>query len=123
MKKIILGCMLVFFTAGIASAKTSTPAVSQTTLHSIAKYQIDLGDITNKSDQEVKSMINDGFAQIQSSEDDLDCEVTLKGSVKLFFFSVDFTITVRGSCSEMIRDGINVSGLVWAAVRARLLSM
>ena len=123
MKKIILGCMLVLFTTSVLSAKTVEPAATQITQKSFEKYQIDLGDITNKSDQELKSMIKDGFAQIQLTEDDLDCEVSIKGSVKVFFFSVDFTVTVKGPCSEMIRDGINVSGLIWAAVRARLLSM
>lgn len=111
---------MVFFTATYANAAKTTPINTVTTSLEIAKYQIDLGDITNKSNQEIKELISAAFEKIQDS--DLECEVTIKGTVRAFFLSVDISVTVKGPCNEMIEKGINVSGLVWAAVKAKLTS-
>jgi hypothetical protein len=120
MKKIIFVFAAMFIFAVTSNAAGSMPALSQLSISKTAKHVIDLGDVTGKSDQEVKDAIASGLANIE--DDDLECTVTLHGSVKAFFLTVEFTITVKGSCSEMIEKGINVSGLVWAAVRAKLMS-
>jgi hypothetical protein len=120
MKKIIFAFAAMFIFAATSNAAAKMPAKSQISISKTAEHVIDLGDVTEKSDQELKDVIASSLANIE--DDDLECTVTLHGSVKAFFLTVEFTISVKGPCNEMIEKGINISGLVWTAVRAKLMS-
>lgn len=100
MKKQILYVFITLFTLAFSG---TTYAANQTSVNlensSNLIIQIDLGDITNTSDEELTAVFSDlNFSVDETTE--LTCTITVKGSVGVGSNYVEISISVSGPCEE-----------------------
>ncbi len=69
--------------------------------------KLDLGNVTNISDKEIKSKINNFLTKNIPANSELECSLTLKASIDVGVAEVE--ITVSGPCSEMALKGKKIA--------------
>lgn len=71
--------------------------------------KLDLGNVTNISDKEIKSKINNFLTKNIPANSELECSLTLKASIDVGVAEVEIEITVSGPCSEMALKGKKIA--------------
>ncbi|MDR1762538.1 MAG: hypothetical protein LBR64_01080 [Dysgonamonadaceae bacterium] len=114
-----LAAIFMLLTAIGSRAMAATP----TGQDSIIAYTINLGDLTDLSEDAISTLINKEFSVIPESQE-LTCSVTIKGKVSNKVSAkkteLDIELTVSGSCCELKSQGKQVAKQLFEDVRGVL---
>ena len=79
---------------------------------------LDLGDLTNKSQKEINKEISNFISKnLKSVDDELQCKVTVTGSINVGVGSVEISVEVSGPCSEIKESGTEIANMILDAVK------
>jgi hypothetical protein len=120
MKKLFFAILVLILATTSSYAGTPVISSNQIAISNDQKISINLGDITNMSEQTIQEKIEASLQQINN--EDLDCEIKISGDVKIFFFSVHIEITVKGPCQEVLQKASNIAKTLMENVKNSLLS-
>jgi hypothetical protein len=118
MKKITL--LLLLFVSVLSTSvyavnieAKQTPQEKTTT-----NYTLNLGDLTNYSEKEVNSEIQKFLKTLPA--DELQCSVTVKGSIDVGPVEFEIEVTVSGPCSEIKAKGKEIASQILKDIKKAL---
>lgn len=82
------------------------------------KVKINLGDLNNYTDEQIIDIINKTIDNI--ADEELECSVTVSGSVSAGFASAEISVTVSGPCSEISKKGKAIANQLLADLKAEI---
>lgn len=120
MKKVFILALLVSLSAlGFARNDVHT-SVNSAGIDKLDKIQLrlDLGDLTNKSDAEIIKIV-DSFVKnaLQGVGNELQCSVSVTGSVSVGVVEFAVTVEVSGPCSEVKAKGKEIALYILSEVK------
>ena len=87
------------------------------------EISISLGDITNKTEDEINSelekILNPLFKDLK---DELECSISVKGTVNVGVAKVEITVEVSGPCSEVRSEGKKIANQILKEIKETLLN-
>ena len=127
MKKILLLGAFALFGNAYAS-NTSPSQFNENNKKELKKdqisYHLNLGDITEMTEEEVESKINKFISLniAKNANAELECKVSVEGSVKIpgGVAEVKITVEVSGPCSEIAKAGKAIAAQILEEVRDAL---
>lgn len=82
---------------------------------------LDLGDLTNKTSVEINNAVSDFIhTNLSSVDPELQCKVTVKGSVNIGVASVEISVEVSGPCSKIKESGTEIANMILDDVKKAL---
>lgn len=90
-----------------------------TSIHSDEiELTLDLGDLTNKSQEEINQSISNLISKnLKSVDAELQCTVTVKGSINVEVDPVKISVEVSGPCSEIKEKGTEIANMILDEVK------
>ena len=108
MKKSLLCLITLMLFAFIVSASTSANSTDLLTKNvHVKSIALNLGDITNYTDNEISVLIEDFFSDNFSQSPVVECSVTIRGTINVGIGSFEVSITVSGPCGECLAAAIH----------------
>lgn len=103
MKRFLIFFLCAFGALSSYASNMISDAVTTNDLVEIVnvEYVIDLGDITDLSNEEIDQKLN---AVPLYEDDTLNCEVTVKGKIGTSGTGVEVSVTVSGPCDKVIEE-------------------
>lgn len=84
------------------------------------ELNLSLGNLSNMSNEEVNSKIAKFIKNNVPANSELQCSVTVTGSVDIGVASVEISVTVSGTCKEIAKSGTEIANQVLNAVKKAL---
>lgn len=110
---------VVFVLVGtFANANMKSETLSEINNLSEIELKLDLGDLTNKSNSQINDEIG-GFinSNLNSVDEELQCKVTVTGSLSVGVSTVEIAVEVSGPCSEIRKSGTAIANMILDAVK------
>lgn len=111
MKKILIMLIAVLVTSITNTSAKNSQNISLVFAKNTDEInlKLDLGNVTNLSEKEIKSKIYTFLDKNIPSNSELQCSLTLKASVDVGVAEIEIEITVSGPCSEMATKGKKIA--------------
>jgi hypothetical protein len=123
MKNVFFALAFVLIGATVF-ATSNTIKVENSGIVSISneiELTLDLGDLTNKSKEQINKAIENFISKnLKSVNPELQCKVTVTGSINVGVSSFEISVEVSGPCSEIRQSGTEIANMVLDAVKKAL---
>lgn len=114
----ILFCSLLSFAL---YANESTNSTFKNLYSEEIILKLDLGDLTNKSENQIKSEIEKFIIKnLQFADAELQCKVEVTGTINVMGQSISISVEVSGPCSEIVKSGTQIANQILEAVKKAL---
>jgi hypothetical protein len=108
MRNFFASIAVIILNIGIGFANVQPEASIEKQNDDHIAINIDLGDLTDKSETEVDNLFNENLASLTSMLEDVDsveeelrCTVTVRGSVGVGANRIEIEVSVTGPCSKV----------------------
>lgn len=120
MKNVLFGLIATVMISFNGFANQSPAKLAPTTENTQKiKLELNLGNLNDISETEMEARVNDFLAKnLSAVDDELDCSVTVTGSVTVGFASFEVSVTVSGPCSEIKKAGGAIANDILDQVKA-----
>lgn len=123
MKKFLLGFLTMFVITISSFGTVSVPNANKIENRSdLAKFELNLGDVTNMSEKEINFKINSFFEKTVNpvTSKELNCTVKVTGTINAGVGKVEISVEVTGPCSEIAKSGKMIAKMVLDQVKNAL---
>lgn len=120
MKKVLMMLIaIVAITVSEGSAKTLTSNLGFEKLKSQTEFVLDLGSIDALTAAEIEQKVEE-FIQNNVPNVQLNCTITVKGSVNVGIVEFEIEVSVTGSCAEIAKSGKKIANQILSDVTSAI---
>jgi len=122
MKNLLLTVAFIFVGSfAFANSSLNSLTLLETCSFNEIELNLDLGDLTNKTETEINNEIKEFLTRnLNSFDEELNCKVSVTGTVNVGVGSVKITVEVSGPCSEIRKSGTEIANMILAEIKKAL---